>query len=387
MVTLLSFVLWGSIAMVVFVTIGYPLLLILTMPIVRGRRIDEQLEPSVSLIIAAFNEESVIAEKLSNCLDLEYPRDKLSVIVASDGSTDQTNDIARSFESSGVTLICFPRTGKTGVQNRVANAAAGEILVFSDANALYRPDAIRKLVRNFSDPDVGGVCGQLDYVVDNEGAGNSERTYWRYEKFIKRRESELSSVVGANGSIYAVRRSDYVQLDEDMISDFVEPLALVRSGKRVVYEALAVSMEAGSTSYGTEYRRKVRILTRSIRGLLRMRQLLNPLNFGIFAFQLILHKLLRFLTPAFLIAGSIALAGLAVLGQFRPLFLIAVALVAAALIVTRRQASVRPSIFVRACHLLYYYLMANYALLLAWRNVLRGDRMTTWSPERVRNSR
>lgn len=381
-VTFLDFVLWGSVIAVVVVTLGYPALLALTAPMVRNRNMDELWEPSVSLIIAAYNEESVIGDKLNNSLELSYPRDKLEIIVASDGSTDQTNNIAKSYESRGVVLLSFPRTGKTGVQNQVAKRATGEILVFSDANALYKPDAIGKLVRNFSDPDVGGVCGQLDYLVDAEGAGNSESLYWRYEKFIKRRESELSSVVGANGSIYAVRRSDYVQLDDDMISDFVEPLALVRSGKRVVYEAEAVSIEAASTSYGAEYRRKVRILTRSIRGLLRMRQLLNPLRFGIFAVQLIMHKLLRFLTPAFLIAGVSALTGLALLGKYRPLFLTAVAITTVATIVTSRRTADRPSMFVRACHLLCYYVLANWALVLAWRNVVRGDHMTLWAPER-----
>ena len=382
MVTFLDFVLWGSVIAVVVVTLGYPALLALTATMVRNRNMDELAEPSVSLIIAAYNEESVIGDKLKNSLELSYPRDKLEVIVASDGSTDQTNNIAISYQSRGVVLLTFPRTGKTGVQNQVAKRARGEILVFSDANALYRPDAIGKLVRNFSDPDVGGVCGQLDYLVGAEGAGSSESLYWRYEKFIKRRESELSSVVGANGSIYAVRRSDYVQLDEDMISDLVEPLALVRSGKRVVYEPQAVSIEDASTSYGIEFRRKVRILTRSIRGLLRMRQLLNPSRFGIFAVQLIMHKLLRFLTPVFLIAGASALAGLALLGRYRALSLTAVAVTTIAAIVASRQPSGRPSVFVRACHLLYYYVLTNCALVLAWRNVVRGDRMTLWAPER-----
>jgi cellulose synthase/poly-beta-1,6-N-acetylglucosamine synthase-like glycosyltransferase len=381
-VGLLIFTFWFSVAAVVLITLGYPVFLALAGPFARRpRRVDES-EPWVTLIISAYNEESTIAEKLNNCLDLDYPRDKLEVVVAADGSTDRTNAIVESYADRGIVLAAFPRTGKTGIQNRVALRARGEVLIFSDANASYNADAVRKLVRNFSDPQVGGVCGQLDYLVDAEGAGSSESLYWRYEKFIKRRESELSSVVGANGSIYAVRRSDYVQLDEDMISDFVEPLALVRSGKRVVYEPQAVSIEAASTSYGTEYRRKVRILTRSIRGLVRMRQLLNPSRFGIFAVQLIMHKLLRFLTPAFLIAGVTALTGLALLGKYVAPFLIAVTSTTFAAIVASRQTSDRPSMFVRACHLLYYYILTNCALVLAWRNVVRGDRMTLWTPER-----
>lgn len=383
MVVVLECILWSSVAMVGVVTFGYPAFLALSLPMVRRPRVLDAAEPPVSLIIAAYNEEKTIAQKLDNTLELDYPRDKLEIYVASDGSTDRTNEIVESYRDRGVTLVAFPRTGKTGMQNRMALRAQGEILVFSDANAAYRRDAIRMLVRNFADPGIGGVCGQLEYVTAGEGAGSSESTYWTYEKFMKRRESELSSVIGANGSIYAIRRCDYVQIDEDLISDLVEPLAVVRNGKRVVYEPAAVSVEEGSTSYGTEYRRKVRILTRSIRGLLRMRALLNPMRFGVFAVQLIMHKLMRFLTPVFLIAGALALAGLAVLGRYQWLLLAGVAAVAVATWVALRAKSQRPNPFVRLCHLLYYYVMANYALVLAWRNVMSGVRMTLWAPERT----
>lgn len=374
--------LWVSVAMVVLVTVGYPVFLALCWPLARRRRRIEDAEPQVSLVIAAFNEEAVIGRKIENALALDYPRERLQIIVASDGSTDLTDWIAESFGDRGIILLRFPRTGKTGVQNEVAKLATGEILVFSDANAFYQPDAIRKLVRNFADPEVACVSGQLVYKVDGEGAGACESSYWDYEKFMKQRESGLSSVIGANGSIYAVRRADYVEIDGDLISDFVEPLALVLRGKRVVYEPEAISVELASTSYGVEFRRKVRILTRSIRGLLHMRALLNPLRYGIFSFQLLMHKLLRFLTPVFLIAGFASLTALAGIGHYHVLFLLAVAAVTIAMVVGRMVTPERPNPFVRACHLLYYYLMVNYALVLAWANILLGKRMTFWAPER-----
>jgi cellulose synthase/poly-beta-1,6-N-acetylglucosamine synthase-like glycosyltransferase len=270
------------------------------------------------------------------------------------------------------------------MQNQMAMRAKGEILVFSDANALYKPDAIRKLVRNFSDPGVGGVCGQLVYQATGEGAGTAETLYWSYEKFMKRRESDLSSVVGVNGSIYAIRRQDYVEIDNDMISDFVEPLALVRNHKRVVYEPEAISVEPASASYDVEFRRKVRILTRSIRGLLRMKSLMNPLRYGIFSVQLVMHKLLRFLTPVFLVTGVSSLAALALLGSYRPLLLLSLLTAVLAIGVARSGSARLPGPFVRACNLIYYYLLTNYALLLAWLNVFRGRHMVLWSPERTK---
>ncbi|HVZ18362.1 MAG TPA: glycosyltransferase family 2 protein [Terriglobales bacterium] len=378
----LKIIFWCSLSSVVFITFGYPVFLALSAPFERRRRIVESHEPTVTFIIAAYNEEEGIERKILNTLALEYPRDKLQIVVASDGSTDNTNAIVRRYESHGVSLAAFPRTGKTGIQNRAAKMATGEILVFSDANADYRPDAIRMLARNFADPEVGGVCGQLNYVAQGEGAGASESTYWSYEKFLKRRESALSSIVGANGSIYAIRRADYVELDENLISDFVEPLAIVRNGKRMVYEPDAISVEHTSTQYGTEYRRKVRILTRSINGLLHMSTLLNPFRFGVFAIQLFMHKFLRFVTPLFLLAGALSLLALAALGAYRPLFLGSLTAMIAAIGIAIATTSAKPNPLIRACHLVYYYLVANYALVLAWRNVLTGQRMRLWTPER-----
>jgi cellulose synthase/poly-beta-1,6-N-acetylglucosamine synthase-like glycosyltransferase len=377
---MLEWILWLCVGMIMLVAIVYPMLLALLRPFARRTLLLEASEPDVTLVIAAHNEEGTIAAKLKNCLELRYPRDRLEIVVASDGSTDRTDEIVRSFAEHGIMLAKFPRIGKTGIQNRVAARARGEILVFSDANASYGPDAIAKLVRHFADSAVGGVCGQLVYRVAREGAGSSERMYWDYEKFMKVRESALSSVVGANGSIYAVRRCDYVEIDEGLISDLVQPLALVRRGKRVVYEPEAVSVEDASTNYNVEFRRKVRILTRGILGLLSMAELLNPFRYGIFSVQLIMHKLLRFASPAFLLPAAVALVGLVTLGRYWALALVVLVGVATALAFGRRDG--RQNTFLKMCHVLYYYLMVNYALLLAWGNVLRGRHMKVWVPER-----
>lgn len=384
-VTALQWLFWGSLVAVAAITLGYPLLLLVTSSLVGRRWEIRDIEPTVSLIISAYNEESVIEEKIENSLRLSYPKEKLEIRVASDGSDDRTDELVRRYADRGVALVSFPRTGKTGMQNRMAETSAGEILVFSDANAMYEPDAIRNLVRNFADPAVGGVCGQLDYVTAGQSAGDSESAYWRYEKFMKRRESALSSVVGANGSIYAIRRCAYVPIAEDLISDLVEPLAVVRNGYRFVYEPEALSVEeATSTSYEAEFRRKVRILTRSIRGLLAMRALLNPFRFGVFSLQLLMHKALRFVSPLFLAGGALALTLLAIVGQYQSLLAVSVLGLAGAATVVRRNVRALPGPVTRICHLAYYYVIANLALVLAWRNVLSGNHMVLWSPQRNR---
>jgi cellulose synthase/poly-beta-1,6-N-acetylglucosamine synthase-like glycosyltransferase len=377
---------WFSATMVALVSFGYPLLLLLLTPLLRRPWRREDATPMVSLVIAAYNEERVIREKLHNVLALDYPRDRLEILVASDGSADGTNAIVESFASRGVVLLGFPRTGKTGIQNEAVRRARGDVVVFSDANAMYRPDAIRKLVRNFADPEIGCVCGQLVYRAEGQGAGECEQRYWTYEKFLKQRESELSSLVGANGSIYAVRRADYVELDRDLISDLVEPLALVANGRRVVYEPEAVSVEEGSADYGAEMRRKVRILTRAIGGVLTMRRLFNPFRYGIFSLQLLLHKLARYLVPVFLAIGFLSLAGLALVDHgYRILFLASLSVLCLSWLALARRgerAGDRAGRLARLFHLPHYYLMVNTAVVLAWINILRGRRMTFWAPER-----
>lgn len=378
----LKWVFWLSVLAVSFVTVGYPMVLALVAPFIRRRRYVDDEVRSVSLIIAAYNEEACIARKLENALALKYPRERLEIIVASDGSTDRTDEIVQSFSGRGVILRRFPRIGKTGMQNQMAKTASGQILVFSDANGFYHPDAIHKLVRNFADPAVACVSGQLVYEADIQSAGDSEHSYWRYEKYLKQRESDLSSLIGANGSIYAVRRADYVEIANDLISDLVEPLALVRRGRRVVYESEAFSAEEASATYAVEFRRKVRILTRSIHGLVHMRALLNPFRYGIFSFQLFVHKFLRYMVPAFLLTGFGSLALLAATGHYFVPFLLAVVAFGFATFVGRGTRAHRKSQIFRACHLLYYYLLVNYAMVLAWINVFRGRPVTIWVPER-----
>lgn len=300
---MLAAIFYFFIAIIFYVYIGYPLLISLIAAI-KPQRVqkNDDHEPSVTLIISAYNEAAVIQQKLENCLALDYPQEKLEIMVCSDASTDETDAIVQRFASQGVTLLRLPeRKGKTAGQNLAVSHAHGEIIVFSDANAFYRSDAIRKIVRNFFDPSVGCVCGELVYVPDGKNPiGEAENVYWDYEKFLKRQESRAASILGANGSIYAVRKQLYVPLADDIISDLIEPLRTIEQGYRVVYEPAALCFERTMSNFQEEYQRKKRIINRSFSSLLQHRSFLNPIKYPMLSFQLFSHKILRWLIAFYL---------------------------------------------------------------------------------------
>ena len=255
------------------------------------------------MILAARNEAEVIGEKIENSLALDYPRDRLQVIVVSDCSTDGTDEIVVDYADRGVELYRMEaQSGKTAAQNAGVRMASGSILVFSDANSMYAVDALRELLRPLSEPKVGCVCGELRYMnPDDQGAGKGEGMYWRYERFLKCRESLLCSTLGANGSIYALRRELFDELEADIISDFIMPIRAWRKGYRVVYVPGAVATENAGASFQDEFRRRRRIIARSVHSLWTEVGVLNPFANGLFAVQIISHKVMRWLVPIFLI--------------------------------------------------------------------------------------
>lgn len=333
--------------------------------------------PSVALVIAAYNEEGVIGEKIENSLELDYPDDRLEIVVFSDASTDGTDEIVRSYADRGVSLLRIEgRVGKTECQNRAVEVTDGEVIVFSDANSMYEPDAIRRLVAGF-DEGVGCVAGELQYRDSSEVEGES--IYWRYESKIKQLESAFHSTVTGNGSIYAVHRSSYVPLPEDAISDFAEPLAIVDEGGRIKYEPDAVAWEDTGTSVGEELGRRSRIVTRSWHTVASYGHLLNPLAYPIFSFQLWSHKVLRWLTPVFLAAILVSTVGLAVTSA-SPLVLVVLGAqlicygLAGTGAVLDRTGRETPTVV----HIPYYFLVANYGMARGLANFLRGRNIVTW---------
>ncbi len=273
--------------------------------------------PTLTVVIAAYNEERVIHDKLLNTLSLDYPAGKLEVVVAADGSSDGTQKIAAQFADRGVRVLHDPqRRGKTSALNRALAVARGDIVVFSDANNLFNTDALRKLVRHFSDPEVGGVCGlkQIFESADRESAVG-DGLYWKYESAIKMAESRLGSITNADGEIFAIRRALYRPLDERLINDDAAiTFELVRSRHRVLYEPLARSYEQASITIEDDFNVKVRMVSGGFQTLQHYWRFLVPPR-GAFAFAFFSHKILRWTAPELLMAMLASSAILAATGS------------------------------------------------------------------------
>lgn len=304
---------WLAAAGVFYCYFGYPALLALRgwlRPAPRVHRDDSS--PSVSLIIVAHNEEERIAKKLGNCRDLDYPQDRLEILVASDGSTDRTEAIVATHAPRGVRLLPLPGPrGKATALNAAVPETRGDVLVLCDVRQDLDPQAVRVLVANFADPAVGAVSGELHLEPDSGGGMKGVGLYWRYEKWIRRAESRVDSTVGVTGAIYALRRALYRPLDPRTILDDVAiPMNVVAAGYRVVFEPLAKAYDRLAEDPRTEYRRKVRTLAGNYQLVALHPSLLNPLRNRLF-WQFVSHKLLRLAVPwclLVLLATSAALA-------------------------------------------------------------------------------
>jgi cellulose synthase/poly-beta-1,6-N-acetylglucosamine synthase-like glycosyltransferase len=304
---------WSAIGVLAYVYIGYPVLLAIVRPIRRRPIRKSAIEPSVTVLIAAHDEASVIGAKLRNCLELDYPKGRLSIVVASDGSRDGTNDIVRAFAPSGVRLIAFSdRRGKIAAINDAIRQIDTEIVVFSDANTFLDRGAVRALVSNFADPSVGAASGDVVLIGERAALARSEDLYYRYERALQRAESELGSMLGVDGALYAIRRSLFVSPPADTIlDDMAIPMAVVRAGQRVVFEPHAIAHERGSETAAEEFSRKVRVVAGAVQFLLRRDSAVPASNLQVFT-ALVSHKTLRWLSPLFAavaLVASVVLAG------------------------------------------------------------------------------
>jgi cellulose synthase/poly-beta-1,6-N-acetylglucosamine synthase-like glycosyltransferase len=282
---------WILAVLIIYTYAGYvffiPLLaLFVNRPVNR-----KDITPRVTFLITAYNEEKNIRKKLTEVLALDYPHGQLEVMVASDGSTDRTDEIVGEFRDRGVVLKRVEgRVGKTATQNEAVEAATGEIVIFSDATTVYEHDAILKLVRNYNDPAVGAVSGRYEYVNPTGAAmGSGSILFWKYENFIKSMQTRIRTITGCCGCIYSVRKVAYVPLPGDIISDLVEPLKVIERGYRVVFEPEAVAYEETTEKPHEEFRMRIRVITRAMRGILYAKNLLNPFRYPFVAFQLFSH--------------------------------------------------------------------------------------------------
>src|SRR5438876_3667486 len=375
---------WLSAAALFYTYAGYPLLLALVSTI-RPRRVRRgDFEATVSVIITAYNEERDLAAKLENTLALDYPSELLEIIVASDCSSDRTDDIVKEFAPRGLRLYRQPqRLGKTAAQNMAVAEARGDIILFSDATSLYQPDVLRALLPSFADPKVGCIAGRLIYVDPGDTrVGRGARSYWSYETFLKKHESRACSLIGASGCLYAVRRTAYVPLYHEACSDFIIATKMVEQGLRAVYEPNAVCTELTNRRSDNELKMRVRIIAQTFTDLWRHRLMLNPIRSGFYAVQLLSHKVMRYLVPFFLLA---LLGASAILASdflfYRILLACQLAGYACGAIAWLLDRLGKRS---RLLALPQYFLLANVASLIAIFKFLRGERYARWEPIRER---
>jgi glycosyltransferase involved in cell wall biosynthesis len=367
----------GSVFLIFFSYFGYPLTLI-AVGWVRGSDVVQaELYPSVTFIVTVHNEEARIKDKLENTLNLNYPKEKLQVLVASDGSTDRTNEIALNYRDQGVTLLHLPdRRGKENAQKEAVKSATGDIIVFSDVATTMETRGLRQMVSNFADPSVGCVSSE-DRLLGKDGKPSGEGLYVRYEMWLRTLESRALSLVGLSGSLFAARKEVCADFSGEMQSDFRTVLNSVKMGLRGVSDPLAFGLYQDIADQKREWDRKIRTVVRGLTVFFRHVALLNIFRYGMFSYQLVCHKLLRWLVPFFLIVAFISNAAL-INGPFTygALMLLQISLYCVAIL-----GLLRPNLqYLAFVRIPAYFLAVNASILFAWWRYLMGQRIVTWTP-------
>lgn len=383
MITLASILFWLAAALIVYAYLLFPVIVFVRGVLKQSSYEQAPITPTVSLVIAARNEAEIIGAKLDNVLAQDYPSEKIEIIIATDGSDDGTNEIVDRYRKSGVRLLPLQRVGKAEALNAAVAISTGEILVFSDANSMFAPDAIRELMKPFADPEVGGVAGNQCYLSEAAGgpAGDGEKGYWSYDRWLKLYESAAGNTISATGAIYAIRHRLFQEVPNGVTDDFYISTGTIAQGFRLVFAPDAIAYEPVAASSGREFGRKVRVITRGFQSVLMRRALLNPFRHGAYAFQLLSHKLIRRLVvfPLVLILLVTPLLWsfdlfykFALLGQIGFYLL---AILGALLSGMRAGRS-------KIISLPFYFCLVNLASLVAAMNILRGHRIDQWEPQR-----
>ena len=374
---MIEFCFWAALFFVFYAYFGYPVSLIILKSLRRRKVIRKPLDVSVTLIITAFNEEKRIREKLENTLALEYPAQKLQIIVASDGSTDATNEIVRSYASKGIELLEVKnRGGKENAQKEAVEHARGEILVFSDVATILEPGGIKEIVSNFADPTVGCVSSE-DRLIGQDGKPGGEGFYVRYEMWLRRLESKVNSLVGLSGSFFAARREVCRDFSGDVQSDFRTLLSSIKLGLRGVSDPRAVGSYLDIADEKQEFSRKVRTVLRGLTVFFSHLEFLNFFRYGLFSYQFFCHKLLRWLVPFFLIIAFVCNAILSMSSWFFMAVLIVQIFFYGIAIYGWLTQSLKGIWKVP-----FFFLQVNWAILVAWKKFLSGERVVLWTPSK-----
>jgi hypothetical protein len=362
---------WGSVALVLYAYLGYPCLL-MALSLVRHRPVRRgHATPAVSFIITAHNEEARIAEKIENTLAQNYPAGHLEILVASDCSTDGTDDVVRGYAPRLQLVRAAERRGKEAAQQLAVRAASGDILIFSDVATALAPDGVSTIVANFSDPTVGCVSS-IDRFVDADGRISGEGAYVRYEMFLRELETRVNTLVGLSGSFFAARRQVCRNWATDRQSDFNTLLNTVELGLRGVLDPRSAGYYRPITDHRRELQRKVRTVVRGIGVLAGSARMLNPLRYGLFAWQLASHKVCRWLVPFAMMTALVSNVLLATQSGWYATLLGAQAGFYAAVAGGWTGS--------RRLRIPYFFFLANLAILMAWFRYARGERMVAWNP-------
>lgn len=373
-------VFWITSILVVYPYVIYPFVLkasniVFSNPVKRNSFL-----PGVTVIIPAFNEASCIEETIQNKLSQDYPLDKIDIIVVSDESEDGTDEIVEKFTSNHkVQLIRqVPRRGKAAGLNLAMKQATGEIIIFSDANSIFEDDAIRKMVENYSDQSVGYVTGNLTYVVNVDGvAQRGSDAYMKFENYLRMIETKFGSVIGVNGGVDSIRRELYVDIPPDQITDFVLPLHVIEQGRRVVYDERARSFETPNDEVSTEFKMRVRVALRALRGLVYMKKLFNPFKYSKTAFCLISHKLIRYFAPWFMIISLATNSFLIEQELYMGLLIVQLVFYVLALMGMSKIAGAAMGKLTKVPS---YFVLTNAAFFIAIIKVFKGESMAMWKP-------
>jgi glycosyltransferase involved in cell wall biosynthesis len=370
-------VFWGSLGALAWTHAGYPAAMGVLARL-RPRPVRRRdVTPAVAVVVSAHDEEAVIARRVENLLELDYPPERLEIVVASDGSTDRTDAIVEEIAAREprVRLLLCPREGKVAAQHRTVRETSSEILAFTDANTEWRPDALRKLVRNLADPEVAYVCGQLR--LESPDGVNLEGLYWRYEVWVREQESACSSITAGNGAIYAVRREAYVEDDPKFGHDFGFPYLMEQAGLRAVYEPEAVAVEKPASEPEDEYGRKVRTIARSWGHIVtgRMFRPMRPLYLA----ELVSHRVLRYSSG--LLHLGLLLSNLALVAR-APFYRLFLALQLGWLLLA---AAGKARLRLPGSGLAYYYFVVTKATVAGLVRYLRSGTPQTW--EKARGTR
>jgi poly-beta-1,6-N-acetyl-D-glucosamine synthase len=383
----LKILFWVCLSIIVYSYIGYGILLFLLIRIKRGfrrwdhLRVAEPFEPEVTLLVAAFNEQDCIEEKIRNCLELDYPSHLLQIIIITDGSTDETPVLAGRF--GGIQVLHKPqRKGKVAAMNRAMQFVKTPYVISSDANTLLNPQSVREIIKHYRNPKVGGVAGEKKLIRTSTdlAPGVGEGWYWRYESMLKKMDSELYTVVGAAGELFSYRTDLFENTREDMIiEDFVQSLEICLKGYVIRYEPMAYAVEASSLSMKEEEKRKVRICAGAFQAMGHLRRLFNFFRFPVLSFQFISHRVLRWTLCPLSVLGLFLTNLWILFGEhgFFYSFFFAIQILAYLLALTGGLLA-HKNIRVKALYLPYYFVFMNLSVFLGFNRFIRGSQTNLW---------